>query len=291
VEGELDATFAPWVKRSARAVASYYGEFPFEEVVVRVMLRDGEGVSSARVFGGAVPTIRLGRNTRFFHRYIEDLRSVGVGDASVDVVVSNCVVNLSPRKDLVLGEALRVLRSGGELYISDVFADRRLPSDVRDNPIAYAECLSGAMYQADFVSLAKRMGFADPRVVSTSPIEVRNDELRRILGAARFSSVTVRLFKLDGLDDQCEDYGQVAAYLGGIEAAEDVFWLDDHHAFERGRPERVCGNTASMLADTRFARWFDLHGSRDTHRGTFACGPTIAAGRYASRDGPEGACC
>jgi SAM-dependent methyltransferase len=64
-------------------------------------------------------------NTTFHRGYVEDLRAVGLADASIDVVVSNCVVNLSPRKDLVLAEVLRVLKPGGELYISDVFADRR----------------------------------------------------------------------------------------------------------------------------------------------------------------------
>lgn len=231
-------------------------------------------------------------NTSFHLGYIEDLRSVGLADASVDVVVSNCVVNLSPRKDLVLAEAFRVLREGGELYISDVFADRRLPPEVSADPVLYAECLGGALYQADFVSLAKRFGFADPRVVSTSPISIQADDLRTRVGAARFSSVTYRLFKLPGLDDQCEDYGQTASYRGGIDGAESLFWLDDHHAFERGRPERICANTAAMLSRTRFSRWFDVVGARTTHFGTFPCLPTMAA---ASARGPApesiNACC
>lgn len=229
-------------------------------------------------------------NTRFHQGYVEDLRAVGIADASVDVVVSNCVVNLSPRKDLVLAEVFRVLKPGGELYISDVFADRRLPAEVASDPVLYAECLGGALYQADFVRLAQRAGFADPRVVSTAPVALRNDEVSRKVGAARFSSVTYRLFKLDDLDAQCEDYGQSALYRGGIEGAESLFWLDDHHAFERGRPERVCGNTAAMLERTRFERWFEVTGSRRTHFGLFPCGPTLAASQYASSSA-AGACC
>ncbi|MFN0246666.1 MAG: methyltransferase domain-containing protein [Kofleriaceae bacterium] len=230
-------------------------------------------------------------NTTFHHGYIEDLAPLGITDASMDVVVSNCVVNLSPSKQRVMAEIYRVLRAGGECYLSDVVADRRLPPAIANDPLLYAECLGGAMYGGDFISVAKRAGFTDPRVVSSSPITINNDELAHRVGTASFRSVTYRLFKLDGLDDQCEDYGQVATYRGGMEGAEVVFWLDDHHAFEVGRPERVCGNTAAMLADTRFARWFDVTGNRTQHFGLFACGPTMAAAQYQTRPSAGAACC
>lgn len=233
-------------------------------------------------------------NTSFRQGYIEDLKTAGIEDSSVDVVVSNCVVNLSARKDLVLAEIFRVLKPGGELYISDVFADRRLAEDVATDPVLYAECLGGAMYEADFVSLAKRAGFADPRVVETAPITIQNAEIEAKVGAARFTSVTYRLFKLEGLDDQCEDYGQTAIYRGGIEGAESVFWLDDHHAFEKDRPERVCANTAAMLSDTRLAPWFKVVGERTTHFGVFPCDPTMAASQYPVGEqsgGGGGSCC
>lgn len=221
-------------------------------------------------------------NTTFHRGYIEDLRALGLLDASVDVVVSNCVVNLSPRKDLVLAEALRVLRPGGEIYFSDVFADRRLAPEVATDPLLYAECLGGALYEADFVSLAKRAGLLDPRVVTSQAITIQNDEIAGKVGSARFRSVTYRLLKLDGLDDQCEDYGQVATYRGGLEGAESLFWLDDHHAFERGRAERICANTAAILSRTRFAPWFEVIGDKTMHFGLFPCGPTMAASKYAA---------
>ena len=231
-------------------------------------------------------------NTTFHQGYIEDLRTAGIEDGSVDVVVSNCVVNLSPRKDLVLDEISRVLRPGGELYLSDVFADRRLPPEVSTDTVLYAECLGGALYQGDFVSLARRKGFHDPRMVESSPITINNRELAAKVGTARFTSVTYRLFKLDGLDDQCEDYGQLATYKGGLEGADTLFWLDDHHAFERGRPERVCGNTAAMLSQTRFSSFFDVSGARGRHYGLYPCGPTLAASQYASQKAAGGgACC
>lgn len=233
-------------------------------------------------------------NTRFVHGHIEDLRACGLDDESVDVIVSNCVVNLSTEKHRVFAEACRVLKSGGELYLSDVVVDRRLPDDVARDPLLYAECLGGAPYVSDFVSLAKRAGFTDPRLVTTSPIAIHDAAIASKVGAARFSSSTYRLMKLRDLDDHCEDHGQLATYRGGIPGAENLFWLDDHHAFERGRPERVCGNTARMLSDTRFAPFFVVTGDRSSHFGEFPCDPTMAARHYASTSGSSsssGACC
>lgn len=233
-----------------------------------------------------------GPNTHFVQGYIEDLRSAGIADAQVDVVISNCVVNLSPRKDLVLAEAHRVLKAGGELYLSDVFVDRRLPAELSHDPLLHAECLGGALYQGDFVSLARRAGFLDPRVISSAKITINNPEIQARVGAAQFRSVTYRLFKLPGLDDQCEDYGQTAIYRGGLEGAESLYWLDDHHAFERDRPERICANTALMLAETRLAPHFQVLGERRTHFGLFPCGPTMAATLHADAVGSAAvACC
>ncbi len=233
-------------------------------------------------------------NTTFHQGYIEDLAALGFADTSVDVVVSNCVVNLSPRKDRVLAEVHRVLRPGGELYLSDVVCDRRLPEAVARDPELYAECLGGAMYRGDFEDLARRTGFLDPRTMKIAPIEIQSPDVARKVGAARFFSITYRLFKLDTLEPRCEDYGQSATYRGGIEGAEGLFWLDDHHAFEAGRPERVCGNTADMLQRTRFAPHFAIHGGRAQHFGEFPCGPTLAAARAPDSSGSDatgGACC
>lgn len=227
-------------------------------------------------------------NVRFHQGFVEDLSFLPA--ASVDVVVSNCVVNLSPRKDLVLAEVFRVLRPGGELYFSDVFCDRRLPSDVANDPVLHAECLGGAMYDFDFELLAKRTGFLDPRAVSRAPVTLASRRIEERVGAARFTSITLRLFKLAGLEPRCEDYGQVATYRRPIPGVGAVFALDDHHTFELGRPERVCGNTAAMLRDTRFGAHFEV-GDPSAHFGAFDCGPTLASRARAPTDGGSSSCC
>lgn len=232
-------------------------------------------------FGFATPNVHLHEG------FIEDLSFLD--DASVDVAVSNCVLNLSPLKERVLAEVARVLRPGGELYLSDVVADRRLPDAVVNHPLLRAECLGGAPYLHDLLDMARRAGFAGPRVVARAPIEINDPALRVQAGAARFESVTLRLLLLPDLEPRCEDYGQVATYLGGVPGAEAVLWLDDHHAFEVGRPERVCGNTADMLTCTRFAPFFRVT-ERGWHMGEFPCGPTMASGVHA-KAASTGACC
>jgi arsenite methyltransferase len=69
-------------------------------------------------------------NLQFIQGYIEDLRSSGIQSGSIDAVISNCVINLSPKKELVFSEIFRVLKPGGELYFSDVFSDRRLSGEL-----------------------------------------------------------------------------------------------------------------------------------------------------------------
>src|SRR5262245_27316149 len=100
-------------------------------------------------------------NVRLASGYIEDLKGAGIQSNSVDLVVSNCVVNLSPDKRRVFSEVFRVLKPGGELYFSDVFADRRIPHALAEDPVLIGECLGGAMYVEDFRRLMADSGCRD----------------------------------------------------------------------------------------------------------------------------------
>lgn len=203
--------------------------------------------------------------------YIEDLASAGIESESVDLVISNCVVNLSPNKEAVIAEAYRVLRDGGELYFSDVYSDRRIPQSLRDDDVLFGECISGALYVHDFKEMAVKAGF-DVREVSRSPMVINNDEIRKTVGNINFWSITYRLFKLSGLETRCEDYGQVAVYNGGILGQELKYALDADHVFEHGRPMLVCGNTARMLTHSTLHRgYFTVTGDTKVHYGLFAC--------------------
>lgn len=211
-------------------------------------------------------------NVTLHEGYMEDLEGLGIKNNSVDVVVSNCVVNLSPDKRRVFSEIFRVLKPGGELYFSDVFAGRRLPADLAEDPVLRGECLGGALYFEDFRRLLLDVGCADYRIVSKSRIDLKNREIEAKIGRIDFYSMTVRAFKLK-LEDRCEDYGQTATYLGTIPESPHSFLLDDHHLFEKGRAVPVCGNTAAMLEETRYAPHFRILGDRSMHYGLFDCGP------------------
>ncbi len=227
-------------------------------------------------------------NVEFHEGLMEDLSSAGIADGSVDVVVSNCVLNLSPDKARVFAGIMRVLKPGGELYFSDVFADRRIPAALRRDPVLLGECLAGALYAEDFRREMQRLGCHDVRRVTQSPIPLLDAEVEAKIGMAAFRSVTIRAFRMD-LEDRCEDYGQVATYEGGIEGTPHAFVLDDHHRFERGRPMSVCGNTADMLSQSRYGRYFEITGDKSTHFGLFDCEPSLVAGTGPAA--PSGACC
>jgi SAM-dependent methyltransferase len=228
-------------------------------------------------------------NVEFLKGDISRLGALGLADASFDLIVSNCVINLARDKESVLREARRVLKEGGELYFSDVYADRRVPEELKNDPVLYGECLGGALYWNDFLTLAKRAGFADPRLVESRPLALDAGPIRERAGRIGFYSATYRLFKLEGLEPACEDYGQAVRYKGTIADAPKAFELDGHHRFEAGRIMTVCGNTSLMLEKSRFARHFDFLGDRTTHFGIFpGCGTSLP---FAAEPRNDGACC
>ncbi len=207
-------------------------------------------------------------NVRFIHDYIEHMDRY-FEEESIDVVVSNCVLNLLEDKEAILVKIYKVLKFGGEFYFSDIYCDRRLPDHVRENRVLYGECLGGALYYRDFLRMARKAGFLDPREVSRREVSIKDPEIKRLIGNARFYSITYRLWKLKGLEDTCEDYGHIAIYKGGQKENEFRFMLDSTHVFEKNKPERICGNTEKMLSQTRFKKYFEIIGDYSEHFGAF----------------------
>lgn len=206
-------------------------------------------------------------NVEFRKGVIEDLRSAHIEDNSVDVVISNCVVNLSADKRAVFREIARVLKPGGELLFSDVFADRRVDPALQADKTLWGECLSGAMYFEDFRRLIEGAGFGQFYVKAGRKLTVDNPAIAAKVGYIRFYSLTIRCFKCPDMEDRPEDYGQLAIYKGGIGDASDIYDFDMEHCFPQGEPCAVDGNVGAVLAASRLSAFFQIT-PRTRH-----CGP------------------
>jgi len=231
-------------------------------------------------------------NIEFKKGYIEHLDELGLADNSFDIIISNCVINLSPDKEAVLREAYRILKPGGEIYFSDVYSDRRISKELAADPVLYGECLSGALYWNDFHNLAKKAGFLDPRVVEDRPLAIDNDEVEKRIGHVNFFSATYRLFKLPDLETHCENYGQSVIYKGTIPHYECQLQFDKQNTITAGVIFPVSGNTYRMLSETRFAEHFEFLGSKDVHHGIFeGKGTALPFDNDSSGSDDGGSCC
>ncbi|XP_025736709.1 arsenite methyltransferase isoform X1 [Callorhinus ursinus] len=192
-------------------------------------------------------------NVTFLHGYIENLEETGIKNESYDIVISNGVINLVPDKEPVLQEAYRVLKHGGELYFSDVYASLELPEEIRTHRILWGECLGGALYWKNLAILAQKIGFCTPRLVTANLITVQNKELERMIGDCRFVSATFRLFKLPktGPAKRCQ-----VIYNGGITGHEKELIFDANFTFKEGEIVEVDEEMAAILKNSRFTQNF-----------------------------------
>ncbi|CAN9509941.1 unnamed protein product [Ophioblennius macclurei] len=192
-------------------------------------------------------------NVDFVKGYIESLTEAGIQKNSFDIIISNCVVNLSPDKKRVLSEAYSVLKDGGELYFSDVYCSGRLTEEIKEHKVLWGECIGGALWWKDLLQLAEEVGFAAPRLVAASIITVDNKELEAVLGDFKFVSATYRLFKVPKGDaTPCQ-----TIYNGDIKGVEGTFPFDCQFTFKANEVTKVDGGMASILKHSRFADSFD----------------------------------
>lgn len=137
-------------------------------------------------------------NVDFRKGFIEDLP---VEDASVDVVVSNCVINLSPDKPKVFREVFRVMRAGGRMVVSDIVLNRELPAAVLENASLYAACISGALQREAYLDAIRAAGFGEVRILNDVLYQDANsmaDPVTREIGVdltGAASSITVLAVK------------------------------------------------------------------------------------------------
>jgi len=170
--------------------------------------------------------------------YADELRRTApmVADASIDVVISNCVLNLVDAKDRqqLFAELFRVLRRGGRAVISDIVSDEAVPAHLQNDPQLWSGCISGALVEHDFLKAFEAAGFYGARIV------VRQQEPRAVVEGIEFRSMTVEAFK--GKEGACLDQHQAVIYNGPWKSVTD----DDGHVLRRGVRTAVCGKTHAI---------------------------------------------
>ncbi|KAK7487348.1 hypothetical protein BaRGS_00021437, partial [Batillaria attramentaria] len=197
-------------------------------------------------FGYSQPAVQ------FLFGYIEKLQEAGLQDETFDVVISNCVVNLSTNKPAVLKEVHRVLKEGGEFYFSDVYTNTTLTEEIKTNSVLWGECIAGALHWRQLHQLAEELGFCQPRLVTSKM--VNTSKFTEILGDAKFVSVTYRMFKLPKTLRPASS----VTYKGGITGCEDQFEFDRHFTFKKGEEVAMDQELATILAISRFSDSFTI---------------------------------
>jgi SAM-dependent methyltransferase len=121
-----------------------------------------------------------------------EMENMPVEDESVDAIISNCVINLSPDKSKVFQEAYRVLKPGGRLTVSDIVSEGVLPDEIRTDSNAWACCIGGALEQREYLEKIKGAGFEDAKVVSTQEFYMENKANQT---KEKLMSITVKAYK------------------------------------------------------------------------------------------------
>jgi len=121
-----------------------------------------------------------------------EIEKLPVEDESVDVVISNCVINLSLDKSKVFQEAYRALKPGGRLTVSDIVSERALPEEIKNDPDAWAGCIAGALEKHEYLEKIEKAGFEDVQVISSREFHIEGRESK---ATEKLLSITLKAYK------------------------------------------------------------------------------------------------
>jgi arsenite methyltransferase len=166
-----------------------------------------------------------------------------IADDSVDIILSNCVLNLvrPADKEQLFGEMFRVVKKGGRVAISDIVADEGVPRHLQENPELWSGCISGAFGEEDFLAAFDRAGFYGMEIVK------RDEKPWRVVEGIEFRSITVVAYK--GKQGECREHNQAVIYKGPWKRVID----DDGHVLERGARMAVCQKTFGIYQREPYA--------------------------------------
>lgn len=198
------------------------------------------------------------------------LEQIPVDSKSVDLITSNCVINLSPDKPRVFSEMWRVLKDHGRILVSDIVSERDVPPHLKVNPQLWGECLVGALTQEQFLAELERAGFYG--------LEVLKKTYWKDVDGYPFFSVTVRGWKFEKTSG-CVFKGHRAVYLGPAKAFID----EEGHMFPRNEPYEICTDTVAKLSNPPYAGSFAILEPGEDRAGYACCSP-------GGDCGPSGCC-
>lgn len=189
--------------------------------------------------------IQTSDDLRSFQQHCDLLRKDDplVESNSIDIIVSNCVLNLvndSLKKQLFL-EMFRVLKKGGRIAISDIVSDEVSPQHLKDNPELWSGCLTGALQEHQFLSMLEEAGFHGIK------IEKRDEKPWRIVEGIEYRSVTVSAWK--GKQGECLEKNHAVIYKGPWKEVKD----DDDHSYYRGERMAVCEKTYKIMTEQAYS--------------------------------------
>jgi arsenite methyltransferase len=167
---------------------------------------------------------------------------------SVDVVVSNCVLNLvEPKwKRQLFDEIFRVLKKGGRAVICDIVSDEEVPEEMQNDPELWSGCISGALTEESFLQAFEHAGFYGVQILK------RDAQPWRTVRGIEFRSMTVAAFK--GKQGECFERNQAVIYRGPFKEVLD----DDNHRMERGRRYAVCDKTYNLYKNVPYVDFFEF---------------------------------
>jgi len=167
---------------------------------------------------------------------------------SVDVVVSNCVLNLvEPKsKRLLFEEIFRVLKKGGRAVISDIVSDEEVPEEMQNDPELWSGCISGALTEEGFLAAFENAAFYGIQILT------RDVDPWRTVEGIEFRSVTIEAFK--GKQGACFERNQAVIYRGPFKEVLD----DDNHRMERGKRYAVCDKTYNLYKKAPYQEFFEF---------------------------------
>ncbi len=169
-----------------------------------------------------------------------------IADNSIDVVVSNCVLNLvdASEKEQLFQEIFRVLKPGGRAVISDIVSDESVPQHLQNDPELWSGCISGAFQETEFLRAFERAGFYG------CEMPVLQEKPWQTVEGIEFRSATVITYK--GKEGPCDDYNEAVIYRGPFTKVHD----DSGNVFRRGERTAVCRNTFTLMTRAPYAENF-----------------------------------